>query len=135
MIIALKLLSWLLVIGGNVYLDRKGRKPHYLIMFLARGFCAIVHGSLLFTPNNWKDYAPVFVFQITSFWLFFELALNIVRKNPLLYYDKKENDSGWIDGFFYWLYRKLESDFLHTYAKALAFVLMVISIIVIYYRA
>lgn len=134
MIIALKLLAWFLVIGGNVYLDRKGRKPNYLAMFCVRGFCAIVHG-VLFDPRNTTDYLPVFLFQITSFWLFFELALNIIWKRSLLYYDKKENDSGWIDGFFYWLYRKLESDFLHTYAKALAFVLMVISIIVIYYRA
>ena len=122
------LLVWLLPIGANVWADRTGRKPNYLMMFILRGMAAILHG-VMFQPENWGEYFPVFVFQVTSFWLFFEAALNIVRKKPLLYYDMKEGDSGWIDRFFKWTGKPA-----HTVAKIAALILMILSIIVIYHR-
>jgi len=126
--ITLKLLLWLLPIGANIYADRKGRKPNYIQMFVIRGMAAIAHG-ILFNPHNMWDYAPVFVFQITSFWILFEIGLNIVTKKPILYYDRKEGDSGTIDRFFKWA-----GPGAHLVAKLAALVLCILSIIVIYNR-
>ena len=126
--ITIFLLLWLLPIAGNVYIDRTGRKPNYLIMFILRGMAAILHG-ILFNPHNLYDYLPIFIFQITSFWIFFELGLNLVRGKHWLYYDKIEKDSGVIDRFFAWAGVKA-----HGIAKILCFVVMVLSIVVIYSR-
>lgn len=120
------LLLWLLPIAANVWADAKGRKPNYLMMFVIRGMAAILHG-ILFDPQNLKDYFPVFVFQVTSFWLLFEIGLNIVRKKPILYYDTTEHDSGWIDKFFSFTGREF-----HFFCKVIALLLIVFSIIVIY---
>ena len=126
--ITLFLLLWLLPIFGNVYLDRTGRKPNYLIMFILRGMAAILHG-ILFNPHNLYDYLPIFLFQITSFWLLFEIFLNVIRHKPLLYFDNVEHDSGWIDKIF----SKLGYTF-HAFAKVLALAVCVFSIIVILNR-
>ena len=122
---AILLLLWLLPIAFNVYLDRNGRKPNYLEMFMARGAIAIFHAAL-FNPQSWADYWPILLFQLTSFWLLFELALNIIRKKPLLYYDTLEHDSGYIDRFFAWAGYKA-----HAIAKAVATVVCVISILIL----
>ncbi len=116
---------WLLPISGNIYLDRKGRKPFYLAMFIIRGIAAICHG-VLFNPQNTADYLPVFIFQVTSFWLLFELGLNILQKRPLLYYDRKEGDSGWIDRFFAFV-----GPTWHAVAKFCALIVCILSIIYI----
>jgi len=126
--ITLFLLLWLLPIVGNVYLDRTGRKPNYLIMFILRGMAAILHG-ILFNPHNLYDYLPIFIFQITSFWIVFEISLNLVRGKHWLYYDHSEGDSGIIDRFFMWAGEKA-----HGIVKILCFIVMVLSIIVIYNR-
>lgn len=125
----LLLLLWLLPIAGNIYLDRNGRKPNYLQMFILRGMAAILHG-VLFNPQNWNDYFPVFIFQVTSFWLFFEAGLNIVRNKPLLYYDHFEGDSGWIDRLFKWA-----GPTAHAIAKIAILILCILSIVVIYNRS
>jgi hypothetical protein len=75
------------------------------------------------------DYWPLFLFQVTSFWLIFEIALNIVRGREVFYYDRKEKDSGWIDRFFAWA-----GPVWHFIAKLITFALMVWSIILIYKR-
>jgi hypothetical protein len=128
MTIALKLLLWLIPIGLNVYADKDGRKPNYLMMFVLRGAAAIIHG-VLFNPQNMTDYWPLFLFQVTSFWLIFEIALNIVRGREVFYYDRKEKDSGWIDRLFAWA-----GPVWHFIAKLITFALMVWSIILIYKR-
>lgn len=120
------LLLWLIPIAVNVYLDRNGRKPNYLKVNIARGMAAIVHGAL-FNPSNFYDYLPVFIFQITTYWLFFELALNIIRGKELMYYDRFEKDSGYIDRFFAWAGREL-----HVICKFASLVFMILSIILIY---
>lgn len=126
--ITVYLLIWLLPIGVNVWVDRDGRKPNYLQVFILRGIAAILHG-IYFNPHNMVEYFPVFVFQVTSFWLLFEGALNVIRKKPLLYYDHEEGDSGWIDRFFKWTGPKF-----HMVAKMFTLLLCILSIIVIYNR-
>lgn len=128
MTIAFKLILWLIPIGLNVYADKDGRKPNYLLMFVLRGIAAILHG-VLFNPQDMTDYWLVLLFQVTSFWIFFEIALNLVRGRELFYYDTKEKDSGWIDKFFAWT-----GPFWHFFAKIVAIALMVWSIILIYQR-
>jgi len=99
---------------------------------------ALILHSALFIPGYWvgTDFAngqwlrmwwPIVVFDLTSYWIFFELALNIVRGNPILYYDHKEGDSGWIDEFFKWA-----GPTFHTVCKILAFIVMILSGILIY---
>lgn len=134
MIIALKLLIWLLPITANIIADADGRKPNYAAMFFLRAFAFIAYGLLWTLPTyGWfLKWWPVALLQLTSYWLFFELGLNIaynIRENEnrsLLYYDRKEKDSGWIDRFF------ARFPHLHKPAKILAAVGMVVSIIYIY---
>jgi hypothetical protein len=126
MITTLFLLLWLIPIAVNIYTDRKGRKPNYLQMFIIRGMAAILHG-ILFNPHNMLDYLPVFIFQVTSFWVLFEIGLNIIRKKPLLYYDQKELDSGILDRFF-----AKRGTTIHLIAKIVAVLLCILSVIVIY---
>lgn len=134
MVIAIKLLIWLIPIAANVIADAGGRKPNYLAMFFLRAFTFIIYGVLWTLPTyGWiLRWLPVAVFQLTSYWLLFELGLNIaynIRENEnrsLLYFDQKEKDSGWIDRFF------ARFPQLHTPAKVVTAILMVSSIIMIY---
>jgi len=130
-IITIKLLLWFIVILANTTADASGRKPFYLVMFILRAMAAIVHGSLFVdTDYHWMRYwIPVLTFEVTSFWIFFELILNIAQKRKLLYYDQKEGDSGWIDRFFKWA-----GPTWHLVAKIMVFVIMVLSIILVYYN-
>lgn len=128
MINLLLLSTWLIPIFINAWMDRKGAKRDYKIVFIFRGIAAIIHG-VLFDPYDLIDYLPVFIFQVTSWWIFFELILNYLRDNPAFYYDQKEGDSGWIDRFFKWA-----GPTWHLVAKGLCFIVMVLSIIVIYHR-
>lgn len=133
-IIFAKLLIWMIPIGLNIWADAKGRKPNYLAMFFLRGFAFIVYGVLWPLPTyGWiLKWLPVAIFQLTSYWLLFELGLNIIynihekEKRSLLYFDQKEGDSGWIDRFF------KRHPKLHTFAKVVSLILMVGAIIIIY---
>lgn len=135
MINLLLLSAWFIPIFVNAWMDRKGAKRDYKIVFIFRGGAAILHGILMqVSPSYsddfyWPEYLPIFIFQVTSFWIFFELLLNWFRDNPAFYYDQKEMDSGWVDRFFKWT-----GSTWHLVAKVLCFVVMVLSIIVIYYR-
>lgn len=131
--ITLKLLIWLLPISFNVWTDRKGRKPDYLVMFILRGCAAILYLGWIWDVqggynliDDFKNIWSLVLFMVTSWWLFFEVGLNIVRGKSLLYYDIKEKDSGWIDRFFA-KYKKL-----HTPAKLFALLLLLLSLTDIY---
>lgn len=129
-----KLLLWLIPIAINVYVDRKGRVPFYLLVNIARGIAAILHGTLMLTGVDYTPWTmawwelillwlPIFTFQMTSFWLLFDLGINIVqKKSSLLYRDTKEGNSGWIERFF-----KDKPDWTYYTAKAAALVLLIIS--------
>lgn len=135
------LLLWLIPIAANVYADRNGRKPNYLQMFIIRGMAAIFHAILLdvsvgYFPENLWDYSaldmllmwmPILLFQTTSFWIVFEISLNIVRGRELFYFDRKERDSGIIDRVFDAL-----GSGAHLLAKIAALVVCILSIVVIY---
>lgn len=110
----------------------RGWKPIYIMLFLIRGIVAIAHGALLdefIGLSHWAGYFPgwqwvyVLVFQVCSFWIFFDLLLNLFRgKN--WYYTGKE--SGWLDeikdkdGRF--------DDFLYWGLKAIALAGMFLSL-------
>jgi len=139
--IALKLLIWLIPITFNVWTDRKGRKPDYLVMFILRGCAAILYLGWVWDAqggyhliDDVVNLTPLVMFMVTSWWIFFEVGLNVVRGRVkqlgfwkgLLYFDIVEKDSGWIDRFFA-KYNKL-----HTPTKLFALLIMLISIYTIY---
>lgn len=148
----IKLLLWLLPIGANIWADATGRKPNYALMFVLRGIAWLLH-MILWVPGDWAgtDFenwvwlsliaAPT-IFDITSFWLLFELGINIAKARRekmkitwavLLYYDHKEGDSGIIDRIFKWLGPKA-GPVAHAIAKALCLILCILSIINLYTR-
>jgi len=121
--ITLKLLIWLLPIAFNVWTDRKGRKPDYLVMFILRGCAAILYLSCVWDAQGGYhliedvvNLTPLVMFMVMSWWIFFEAGLNVVRGRVkqlgfwkgLLYFDTVEKDSGWIDRFFA-KYKKLHT--------------------------
>jgi len=132
--ITIALLTWFIPIAVNVYLDRNGAKRNYLQVNMIRGIVLILHAVFFFNLQGGyfrsEDIirnTPIIIYYFTSYWLFFEIGLNIVRNRASIwYYDTKELDSGWIDGFF----AKYPS--LHKPAKTLAAVLLLLSIIFIY---
>jgi hypothetical protein len=134
MIIAFKLLIWFVPIGLNIWADANGRKPNYVMMFFLRAFAFIAYGILWTLPTyDWfLKWWPVALYQLTSYWLLFELGLNIAynirekESRSLLYFDQKEKDSGWIDKFF------ARFPHLHTPAKIGSAIVMVVAIIFIY---
>lgn len=125
------LLIWIVAILSETYrnyyiIEIKKSRPNYLQSFVLRGMAAILHG-ILFNPHNMGDYLPVLIFQVTSFWLLFEVSLNYLRHKPLLYYGET---SGWIDRAFTWM----GSLNFHFYCKVLAALVCLFSIIIIYKR-
>ena len=102
------ILTYLIVPTLNAWFDRKGPKRFYLVVNLLRAISMIVHAGLfmdveggyfVFDHVALRNYA-IFGFYLTSYWLVFEIVLNFLRNKPLLYYDRKEGDSGIFDRFF-----------------------------------
>jgi len=131
------ILSWLLVPLANAWWDRKGRKPNYVAMFFLRGIAMILHMGLVFNPayGEWMYCGVLVLYYVTSYWIVFELALNIWQGKVkqfgsagLLYYDDSEGDSGWLDKFF--AYTGAE---FHFYSKLFALALCIMSIFSIYH--
>lgn len=144
--IAVLLLWHLVILGFNIW-DRKvtknGGKPSYLQYFLIRGFAAIVHGGLMLivfedaytnygSLSGWQLLAlwfPYLTFQVTTFWIQYELVRNHWSGEAFLYYDTVEKDSGIVDRFFAWT-----GPTYHALAKLIAFVICILCVIVIYTR-
>lgn len=143
MVLAIKLLVWLLAPLVNAWKDRKGHKPNYLIVNILRGIAVIFHGSL-FIPDTawtgwWPYFWPVLIFQITSFFLVFNTALYFYWNHyhpdhfkPLFYYDSKEGDSGLTDRIFKALGKWGPLAYRLTWAAAA--LLLVFSTVAIYNR-
>lgn len=126
-----KLFVWVIVIAINVWFASKRQKPNYLVQGGLRGMASILHGALFISSQDqWPLYLVLVIFQTTSFWIIFEIWLNIIWGEKLMYYDTKELDSGWIDRFFAWA-----GPGFHFAAKVGALIIMVLSIIVIYHQA
>jgi hypothetical protein len=122
------LLLWLVPIAINIYADRDGRKPNYLQMFVIRAMASLIHMFFfIYSPQQGNLVFWLLVFQITSWWLIFELVLNLIRGRAVFYFDRTENDSGWIDRFF-----AKKHVLWHFGAKLLCFAVMVYAIIRIY---
>lgn len=135
---------WLIPIGVNIYIDKDGKKPNYFLVFIFRAVAAIAHGIVYdlffdYFPTEWSSYnyietfliyAPILFFQVTSFWILFELGLNIVRGRELLYFDRKENDSGWIDQIF-----DVLGNGAHLIAKIFALIICILSIMSLYHHS
>ena len=82
-------------------IDHKGWKPNYIQLFITRGIVSILHGVILDTQAGW-EYPVLVVFQTTTFWIGFDLLLNLFRGKPWNY---KGKDSGWLDSLpddIYW---------------------------------
>lgn len=128
----------LLIWAGPLYFfinrDKEGRKPNYEFEYFLRAMVGLAYLFVWVDPKH-PDYVLLFwliVYEVTSFWIFFELVLNIIRKRPWLHYDYVELDSGRIDRGFAWLYRKFKTHALHVVAKVICFAIMVYSITRIY---
>lgn len=144
--IAVLLLWHLVILVFNIW-DRKitknGGKPSYLIYFLTRGFAAIVHGGLMLIVfedaytnygelSGWQLLAlwfPYLTFQVTTFWIQYELCRNHWSGEALLYYDTLEKDSGIVDRFFAWT-----GPTFHALAKVMALAVAVLSAWLIWVR-
>lgn len=132
---------WLIPILVNVYIDRNGKKPNYLIVNTLRGMAAIVHGVLFdlachIFPVEWSHYTywetfliflPLIIFWTTSYWIIFEAVLNKVRGKEFFYFDTVEHDSGLIDRLF-----SVLGERAHFVAKMIALFLCIASMTVIY---
>lgn len=148
MTILFLLILWCpLAIGAFNYWDYKvtkdGGKPSYLIYFLVRAGAAILHGSLMLIVleddhTNYGDlsawqllalWAPYLSFQVTTFWIQYEITRNIWTNQAWLYYDQYEKDSGIIDRFFAWT-----GPTFHAMAKLFALAVAVLCVILIYSR-
>jgi hypothetical protein len=135
------LFLWLIPIAINVYIDRHGKKPNYGIVFTIRGIAAILHGVLFdvvvgwFPPNLhlysvhelFLMWLPLLLFQVTSYWIIFELAINRVTGKEWLYFDRHEKDSGWIDKIFDAL-----GNGAHLAAKIMALIVCIVAIATLY---
>jgi len=81
-------------------IEKKNWKPVYFQLFIFRAMAAIVHGIYLdVTPETWW---PVITFQVCSFWILFDLGLNLARGKKWYY---RGNTSGWLDSLpeaIYW---------------------------------
>lgn len=106
------ILLWLLVPIANAVLDwyiiERLKKPiDHLVEFIFRGFAAILYGSLVLKAQAGTHGAMVIVYEVTSFYLIFELLLNLLRWKPADYLGKNSA----MDRFFsqyralYWIFK------------------------------
>ena len=97
------MIYWLIFIALEIarhyrIIEVKKERPSYISSFFFRAFFAIVCLALTydtFDPFvNFFEFTPYMIFQLTSFWILFDLGLNLVRRKPILY---NGENSGWLD--------------------------------------
>lgn len=108
------LASWILypimeAIIQSYLIEEKNWKPNYLMLFTIRGMFSIVHGIIMnVEPYPWYDYPVVVLFQCFTFWIVFDVVLNVLRGKEVEYRGKT---SGWLDRlipeFLYWTLKTL----------------------------
>lgn len=106
------MIYWFLFIIFEIYRNYRiievlKERPDYLGSFGVRFFFGLLCLILTYRDHdpiaNILDHIPYIIFQLTSFWILFDIGLNLVRKKPLGY---KGKDSGWLDKLplaYYWL--------------------------------
>ncbi len=139
--ITIALITWLIPIAINIYLDRNGVKRNYFQVNSIRIIAFIVHAAVFFNLKGgdfyWYDIkrnTPIIIFYLTSYWIFFDSGLNVVRGKikqlgfwkGLLYRDTSEKDSGWIEKIF------INNTAGYVASKAFALLMLICSIILIY---
>lgn len=100
--------GWLAFIAAHVWhqwylIERRNIRPNYLGNFIVRSIAAIACTALM-CPNwdwfgdwySWFPTIPAFMYELSSFYFFFDPALNLARKKPI---DHRGKESGWIDPF------------------------------------
>jgi len=101
--ITLKLLVWIIFIAGFVYynwrvIEKKKSRPFYLLDNIAKGFFFILYGVYVWDSQNDIRTVNLALWCFTSFWLLFDLGLNLSRGLSPFYIGKS---SGWIDQLGY----------------------------------
>lgn len=92
------MLIWILFIAIEIYrnyyiIEVVESRPDYLQSFIIRGIAAILHGVLVGVTEP-SDWYPILLYQALSFWILFDISLNLVRRKPILY---KGETSGYLD--------------------------------------
>lgn len=81
---------WLLIPLTNAFVDawmieRLKMPIDHLVEFIFRGIFAILYGILVFGIEDGDRGAWVVLYEVTSFYVVFELALNLLRRKPWNY--------------------------------------------------
>jgi hypothetical protein len=115
----------------DYFVTRRGGKPNYTKYNTIKTIAALGCFALIGNFDSWGRFfisgIVIAIFEATSFWILYELVRNIWTKQPLLYFDQFERDSGGTDRFF------ADNPDLHTPAKIAALVLCIFTGIIIYY--
>lgn len=124
----LKLLLWILYIAVDVrvnflIIEKWDKRPNYLLMNIIRGGVFILYGAFVWDFQAEMWYFNIFLFCVTSFWLLFDLSLNIARKKHPLYIGA---ESGWIDRF------GIKNQGFYYMCKLFALVVLILATINIY---
>lgn len=103
--ITLKLIIWQLYVSFDVWINYRiievnDSRPNYLLMNIVRGVAFVLYGRFFWDLSIDLQALYVFLYCTTSFWLLFDLGLNLARRKHPLYIGQH---SGWIDqyGFKY----------------------------------
>ena len=126
----IRILIWLLYIAADVVvnyyiIEEKKSRPNYIILFIARGGAFMLYASLVWGFQYEIWYSNIVLYCLTSFWLVFDLSLNLSRGKHALYIGPT---SGWIDR------AGIKYTGLYYFCKLAALVFLVLSIINIYMR-
>ena len=112
------------IIRNYILIEKKKIRPNYAGSFIWRAFFGLVcyilaHRGYVDPIVNIVNNIPFIIWQLTSFWIFFDIGLNLSRGKPIGY---KGKTSGWLDRLpvaYYWLF------------KVIALIIMVYTIIFI----
>jgi hypothetical protein len=110
----------------HYYWITRNVKPVYRQWFIIRGMMALIHAVLTdelvirWSMQTMKDYWPMFLFQISSYYLIFDPVLNWMRGLSWRY---QGEESGWMDKLPTWAYLT---------AKVLCVVVLVYSLTILF---
>lgn len=98
------MIYWFIFITLEIYRNyyliiKKKTKPVYFQSFIIRGLAGIIHGSLIIQVESWKEAIPIILFQVTTFWIIFDVVLNLLRGRKWWY---EGEHSGYLDHLPLW---------------------------------